>query len=410
MASVALVPLRGLRFRDEVLDFDPFQREWTLLSIRQMELLSERYPAEHSIHGNLVMIQERLAPDAYLLVACDDPSSPGYRRAYERAETILGAICIITLLAPEDPEGDRQYSPHPLLWTRVREYCELPLVIDSERVRLVGHSSILRWLSPDTSPPSNLCMTNNVSELAAVGPRVTREILAFRQMTAGWQIRLVAGARAIHAGFQATSPGQLIANMVSAAEVLVTLGDRKSWGRRIARLKVLIGPTYWTRVEAIMTARHDYVHESKQPQFEYLAFGALALSVQAWAVLHEMCEQVQDLENVLRKLDQLADVYSSRDRTTQDLLADDMASLNAHHTGVPRGPLRRLHWINQALSDIHPNDYYVRYSIFGATNCPQCGTFLRQEHVTQRTSAVETFSCPKCGVSVEALLPFAGSR
>ena len=47
------------------------------------------------------MIEERIQPDAFLLVECHDPNGPGFRESYDRSESIIGAICLITLLAPE---------------------------------------------------------------------------------------------------------------------------------------------------------------------------------------------------------------------------------------------------------------------------------------------------------------------
>ena len=35
MSSLAVVPLRGIRFRDKKLECDPFERSWTLLSLEQ---------------------------------------------------------------------------------------------------------------------------------------------------------------------------------------------------------------------------------------------------------------------------------------------------------------------------------------------------------------------------------------
>jgi hypothetical protein len=408
--SLAFVPLRGIRFRNETLDFDPFQREWALLSLRQVDALKEYYSHTGSVPGNIDQIKDRLSPDAFLVLRCFDPSAPALRAVYQRAEGLLGVICITTLLASEDPAGTRQYGPRPIYWTRTKEYCELPLVIDSERGRSVGHSSEFAWFSPDDLGMNELMSIEQVHNLLATGPSLVPAVLGNLGLTTKWQICLTDGARAIHAGFQATSAGQLIANMVSAAEVLVTLNGREPQRKRFSRIKVLTGPAYWTRVEQILAARHEYVHEAKQPPTGNLALGALGLAVHTWATLHEMFEAGQDLDQVLGTLDALASADPPKHRTTNDLTPGEMSSLNARYSGIPRGPLRRLYWINQRLTDIDPNEYYERYAIFDDGFCQHCRHPLKPEHITRRTPEIVVFRCPECTADVEALLPFANHR
>src|SRR5436853_2679699 len=119
MSSLAVVPLRGIRFRDKKLECDPFERSWTLLSLEQMREMAARHPQR--VGGNITMIEERIHPDAFLLVECHDPSGPGFRESCDRSESIIGAICLTTLLAPEHREDTRQYSPRPLYWARTTE-------------------------------------------------------------------------------------------------------------------------------------------------------------------------------------------------------------------------------------------------------------------------------------------------
>jgi hypothetical protein len=148
MVALAVVPLRGIRLSDESLSLDPFSRPWTILSLAQAQEFQRRYPMEGSVHGNFDRLKERLGPDAYLLVECTNPTAPGYLQAYDLAETILGALCVSTLLAPEDPLGARQYVPRLMYWTRTFEYCDLPLVIDRDRVALVVTQVRLRGSRP----------------------------------------------------------------------------------------------------------------------------------------------------------------------------------------------------------------------------------------------------------------------
>lgn len=78
MVSLAVVPLRGVRFSDGALSVDPFSRAWTVLSPLQAAEFQRRYPVDSSVHGNLDQLRDRLHPDAYLLVECQSPSAPDY--------------------------------------------------------------------------------------------------------------------------------------------------------------------------------------------------------------------------------------------------------------------------------------------------------------------------------------------
>lgn len=409
MVSLAVVPLRGVRFSDGSLSVDPFSRAWTVLSPLQAAEFQRRYPVDSSVYGNFDQLRDRLHPDAYLLVECKSPSAPDYLDTYDHAETILGALCISTLLAPEDPAGTRQYVPRPIYRTRTLEYCDLPLVLDVDRLRLVGHSSPFMWLSPDRGSGATPLSSRELFAMTSAAPSVARDILSGTPLVTDWQRRMRAGLRALHAAFQAASPGQFVANMATVAEVLVNAGNER-WRRRLSRLKVLVGPVYWTRIEEIMAARHDYVHEARQPAFGYLAFGALALAVHVWSVLHELYEARGDTNSVLREIDHLATGDPPADRKTSNLSAADVASLNARYASIPRGPLRRRYWINQALTDIHPNEYYQRFSVFGSVNCPGCGALLKQQHQVRHTPEAEVFACAACNRQTEALLPFVNAR
>jgi len=294
----------------------------------------------------------------------------------------------------------------------MRGFCDLPLTFNRSGLGISGHSSDFPWLSSDHGFAHNLRHIDRVHELISLGPRVIQNTLNSVETSADWEKRLQAAARAIHAGFQATSAGQLIANMVSAAEVLVARRNSKEkWWERASRLKVLVGPTYWTRVEEILSARHAYVHEAKQPASPYIASGAIGLSVHVWKVLHVMGERLQSLDSILDQLDSLILKNPQVKRAkTNDLLETDIESLNHLYHDIPRGPLHRIHWIDQGLTACQPDKYYLRHSIFGTAICRQCRTTVTQEHLAERTNLSETYVCPKCGTRTEALLPFARDR
>jgi hypothetical protein len=374
-----------------------------------MRELTARHP--NGFGGNIKMIEERIHPDAFLLVACHDAGAPAYRESYDRAESIIGAICLTTLLAPEHRDDTRQYSPRPLYWARAIEYCDLPLVVDEQRTRLSGHSSWFMWLSPDQAGMGGKSLETiaHVEKLTKDGPATTRRVLAGEAPLDEADRRLEAGLRALHAGFQATSPGQFIANMVSAAEVLVAMPDER-WWQRADRLKVLTGPEYWTRIEDLLAARHAYVHETRQPLVAFLAHAALGLAVQVWAVMHDLCARERDVSAVLDKIDALARVTPPRGLTTRDLSHAVRSKVERLYAGLPRGPVRRLYWVNHALTDGQPNDYYERFVIFDEMLCPQCANWLGRDCVRGSTRETETAECPRCHIIVTATLPFNEHR
>src|SRR6266566_4740182 len=199
MTSLALVPLRGIRFRDNKLESNPFERPWTLLSLEQMHEFSSRLPEVGGAGGNIKSIEDRIRPDAFLTIESDDPTAPGFHSSYDRPESILGALCLTTLLAPEHRDDTRQYSPRPLYWARTTEYCDLPLVFDEQRTRLSGHSSWFMWLSPDSFGigGTSLRTVSDVERLATAGPSTVRKVLAAESLHRESERRLEAGLRAI---------------------------------------------------------------------------------------------------------------------------------------------------------------------------------------------------------------------
>ena len=178
MPSVALVPIRGITVADTSLETD-LGLLWNVLSIQQTRSLAAQYDPTGSLLGNFNMIEARLAPDAYLLVRCEVPDSPGYLQAYDNAETVLAALCIAVLLGAELWQDSWQQQPTPLYRARFKEACDLPLVFDEARVRLVGHSSWFSWLSPSDHmlPP---VPKQRLYALAVNAPGVVERILGGR--------------------------------------------------------------------------------------------------------------------------------------------------------------------------------------------------------------------------------------
>lgn len=402
MPSVALVPIRGITIADtsSETDLGPL---WNILSTQQARSLASQYDPTGSLPGNFNMIEARLAPDAYLLVRCDVPDSPGYLEAYDNAETLLAALCIAVLLGAELWPDQWQQQPTPLYRARFKEACDLPLVFDEARVRLVGHSSWFSWLSPSdhTRPPVS---KQRLYAAAANAPGVVDRILRGDGFSSDADHLLTSSLRAMHSALQATTPGQLTANLVSAAELLVSAQDREQWFRRKARLKVAIGSTYWSRCEDIFAARHAFVHESTQPTDSFMGHCALAMFVQVWVVFTDLLARFGEQQLALDYLDQLVAAAPPRDRRTSDLHPEEVAQLDASYRDVPLGPVRTLMWVHQYLVDVHPNEYLRHFVVGGRISCPgeRCGHILLQEHVIAREPGVQVFRCHMCGLVARA--------
>ncbi len=152
------------------------------------------------------------------------------------------------------------------------------------------------------------------------------------------------------------------------------------------------------------------MHEAKQPSVPFLAHSALALATQVWSVVHDLCDQYPDLMVVLREIDALVERNPPGRRTGHDLSTTERRKLEKLYAQVPRGPARRLYWVNQALTEGPPNDYYEKFVVFGEMLCPQCKRWLGREHVHSSTPHSETAECPWCHISVKATLPFNEHR
>jgi hypothetical protein len=404
MPSIALVPIRGITIADSLPE-DNFGLLWNVLSAQQARNLVVQHGHMSSLLGNFNMIEARLAPDAYLVVRCEVPDSTGYLQAYDNAETILAALCIAVLLASELWPDPWQQQPTPLYRVRFKEACDLPLVFDEARVRLVGHSSWFSWLSPSDHmlPPVS---KQHLFAAMANAPGVVGRILDGHGASNEADHLLTSSLRAMHSALQATTPGQLTANLVSAVELLFSAHDREQWFRRTARLKVVVGWAYWSRCEDVLAARHAFVHESAQPQESFLGHCALAMFVQAWFVFTHLLSRFGGQQPALDFLDQLVAADLPRDRRTSDLTLEEVDQLEVLYRNVPLGPVRTMKWVHQYLVDVHPNDYHRRFVVGGRSSCAgeRCGHILLQEHVVAREPGKQMFRCHICGLVNQAAL------
>lgn len=240
--------------------------------------------------------------------------------------------------------------------------------------------------------------------VAASAPGVVDRILKGQGHSTDADHLLTSSLRAMHSALQATTPGQLTANLVSAAELLVSGQDREQWFRRKARLKVAIGWAYWSRCEDVLAARHTFVHESNQPTESFMGHCALAMFVQVWVVFADLLSRFGAQQPVLDFLDRLEAAAPPRDRRTSDLEPEEVTQIEGLYRDVPVGPVRVTKWVHQYLVDVHPNEYLRRFVVGGRSSCPgeHCGHMLLQEHVITREPGAQVFRCHMCGLVTRA--------
>jgi hypothetical protein len=407
----AIIPLRGIRFRDEGLAPDPFVREWTVLSLRQMAAFALRYDSARSVQGNVESIIKRLNPDAFLMVSLETPElADPVGRINRRVDSVLGALCLTALLTPEHKEDRKQYSPRPLFWAKTPENCELPLIVDRSCVKVSGHTG-MAWLSPDSTGEAGGKSLGTVTSFVSAidsAPSSVKAVLGGRKLD-GWQEPLAAILGNLHACFLVGSPAQCAANLISFAEVCVTPSKDELWQRRVNRLKILTGCEYWTRVQDVIEARHDYVHRSKQVA-DTVAFSALALAVQTWCVMHELAERLGSLEIAIKFVENHVGPGFPGKKRTHELTKGERVRVTASCRDIPQGPLRKLYWINHALTDIPWNDYYERFVIFDEAFCKKCARWVELQASKPITSGRQRYRCASCGGGIQVIHPFESNR
>jgi hypothetical protein len=296
-----ILPLRGLRLTDTG---EPgtglFCKGWCLVGDAQFDLLAKVCRDNSSLSGNIEMLRRRLQPDSILLVEYTGELDV-WRvfEAYDDAETVVGALNILSLLEERPTSQWSGYDPAPIFRARYIEHCDLPLVIDSERLWMSGHSTGIRWLTigPNGvgSRPSETLLA-----LAKKAPPVVQRALGRETQPNELQAELELAMRALTAAFQATTLGQFIASAMSSLESL--LGDK--WGQRQARLHRMLPSVYHSRLEEILLARHEFVHAARQPARDrgFLGLSALALVVQVWTVIARMPQRYAIREDLWYRL------------------------------------------------------------------------------------------------------------
>lgn len=390
----SVIPVRGLLLSDDKIPIDMFDRNWVLVGHRQMEELQNMKLERDGLDRNIKHIRERLAPDALLLVRYhkDEKLNVWDER---KAESILSAISMALLLKSSRSE-DRGARANPIrvFRSRYKELCDLPLSFDSKTVRSTGHTGRLGVVSaPDIFIDEDSISLSELETHIATCPSTINAVLSGKRLNSREE-KLHKAMRAIQAAFDTTTRGAFVASSVSAAELLVSSGT-SNWSRFKSRLFMLTGKQYKKRIEEILDARHQYIHEAIQSLNDTMPFSALALSVQVWEVCHSLYDRIgniQDAENFLDACDSLMKTESV-----------ELEAIREESNRIPEGPVERLHWIRKYLVSTHPNEYGRHYFIDGAINCASCGHINRIEQVIASDGNKKTIKCYKCSHEWEAI-------
>lgn len=356
-----------------------------------MDKLQNIHDVNSSLSGNVETIRKRLNPQAFLLVKCSSEikdSVQKLREAYHEGDGILSALCMASLFNPL-PLNAKSYiiEPTPIFRARYLEACDLPLVFDEKHLHVTGHSSSVNWI---TAIGSLGLIPQTVTEFTsqAMGSFGVISKLLNGERISRREERLEAAMRALHAAFQATSIGQFIAESVSAVEQLIAKKD-DPWKIKISRLRTVVGDEYSTRVDEIVKARHEYVHTAKQPEQDYLAQSALAMVVQAWAVVHELFEQIESIQDAIKYLDCC--------HLAQQTTSNNLNALRKLCDGIAPGPVRGSYWTHKYLVDSPPNEYRKKYVVNGHVACPKCDNRCSSKECINDEGATKTYRCNKCG-------------
>jgi hypothetical protein len=364
--------------------------KWCLVAQPQFELLAYACRDNSSLSGNLEMLRRRLNPDSIMLVEYKGELDP-WRvfEAYDDAETLVGALNMLSLLEVRAPDPRLMVEPTPIFRARYIEHCDLPLVIDAERLWMSGHTTFSWPGLADPYMDAARLSTEFFALSAHVPPVVQRALLREKQPNE-LQEELELSIRALTAAFQSTSLGQFVAGAVSSLESL--LGD--TWAKREERLRSMLPGSYHFRLEQLLEARHEFVHAARQPPRDqgFLGLTALAMVVQVWTIIARMPQGYATREDLW---------YRLRAFENGDLFA-------AQHAR----PDQDLIWIHKYLVPTHPNHYQMQYVVRGTVYCsvPSCGQKLGQANVIVTSGTTQRLRCPSCANEFDATIHSVAER
>jgi hypothetical protein len=336
------MPLRGVRTGSFNLA-EIWEHPWTVVSVDQVDDLNELLGKSGGFRGNLKMISARLNPDSFLVVKRYlDPSNLTWAEVIDVANSIVSALNFCALLnTVSDYEGyDRdavaRKMPTPIWIPAFPENCELPLLTDRERVRLVGHSSPINW--------AGLLIDNNgLRGLLGKAPEYIQKIAKLEARP-----NATTGAlAALTKSFNCTSIGQFCAQALGALDILLSESNAARWENMSKVATTLCGLQHQSNVEALFNVRHNFVHRQREPADKAIHIKCLALVVtviKAVKQLEEKFKSVLAAQFVLEAIERL----NSAKRESN---ADEITAALTHIGAFDQGPLWASQWLEATIYD-----------------------------------------------------------
>lgn len=342
-----VLPVRGLHLTDTGPLPDLFASPWTIVGHAQFNALERSF--DKGVQFQVRKMREQAFPTAIFLYRYSYPTVY-VAEAARLAESALSALSMAVLLHPWEPSDldGGVTNPRPVFRARYAEYYDMPMGLSRAGVKIIGGGkSVFSLLRPDWVSPERRISRNELECIVLDAPEVVSRVLHQETLTKR-QRKLADGMTVIVSAFQTLSAGAFVSSLVSAMEVLVDSQSGadgaefgSSWNRRLARIRVALGPGCDTALNRVLKVRHDYVHSGGQPPNDLLAFTSLGMAVQVWSVVAELFSRVESTQD----LEALLDAVAVARRATK--LAP--RSLRFLSEEVPVGVRDRLPWINYWL-------------------------------------------------------------
>lgn len=249
-----IFPVRGLCFSDARYP-SLFDEDWLVVSAVQAEAID----AAIGLGGNLPAIRSRLRPDAFLLVRQWLEPSLNFVHwgdLANHAECLIGEInwYLLTQVGSGASASDRdcvvRMLPTPVWIPRFPEDCELPLIIDRSKVRMVGHSSPLNW----------------AAWIYEGGSRIThREFSLESPCDRKPSGKHCSALRSLSRSHNAISIGQYVSQCLGVLDIMFGENDSTRWEAMQRYVTVVCGRRHKESVSRIFKIRHEYIHRHKEP-------------------------------------------------------------------------------------------------------------------------------------------------
>ena len=310
-----IFPIKGLRIERGQSVSKMFAREWTFISSLDVSELDEAIGDEKGFKGNLQLVQKRLDPSALLVVrryVDPDRISRSWPELVELAEKTVAGVNLIILafipsaVAGSDRDAKRRELPTPIWLPTIAEHCELPILFDRNKLRMVGHSSQLNWTERERiegHPISNEILDDVIEN----SPTFMKQLIK-----KGAPKSIENAARAIVRCLNCTSVGQFTAQCLGGLDILFGENGRSRWDVMQAYTSVLCGPETRENIRRLFEIRHNFVHRHVEPQDKAAHIKALAVTVTAIALFAQLSDAYHEGSarlHVLKACDHLRKAY-----------------------------------------------------------------------------------------------------